>query len=225
MIASNSINSSLLAVENLSVFYGDSPALRDFHLALNPGEIVALLGPSGCGKSTLGYAILGLLPTSASVQGSIRFQGRQILGAPEPELRRIRGAQIALIAQEPSLALNPVLRIRTQLALVQRTPKRKTNPGNPLGEAGLTPDLAERYPHQLSGGQRQRVLIAQAIANRPALIIADEPTASLDAMSETAILRLFRGFQKDLGAAILFITHNPNILQGFADRIVHAPSA
>jgi oligopeptide/dipeptide ABC transporter ATP-binding protein len=223
---------SLLTIKNLQVGFPTRHstllALRGISFDVHPAEIVGVLGESGCGKTTTALAILGLLPATATCAGSIGFQRQELLGCPEHELESIRGAQISLISQEPALALNPVLSVRRQLREVLRAHKNDERADglseihSMLERVGLsdTARISSAYPHQLSGGQRQRVAIAQALACKPNLVIADEPTASLDAGTQAEILELFVGLRQSLQCAFLFISHNPAILQRICDRIL-----
>jgi ABC-type glutathione transport system ATPase component len=224
----------LLHVRDLRVRYkaeGDSPrpavAGVSFHIA--PGETLGLMGESGCGKSTIALGLLGLLPAeSVSISGSIEFQGEELLSRPERELQKIRGAAMALVSQEPELALSPVMRVGDQVAEVLRAhhdwdaKKCRTEAEAILALAGLTHarELYSAYPHQLSGGQRQRVVLAQALACRPALVIADEPTASLDALSQSAFISLLRDLKRKLQVSLLLISHTPEIQASLADRVL-----
>lgn len=225
---------SILEVQHLRVAYSwpnrvPSPALVDVNFSVNSGEILGVLGESGSGKSTLAASLLRLLPVNGKIQqGKILFEGSDILQMASQELQKIRGARISLIFQEPSLALHPTIRVRDQVREVlaahessgTKALRQKTN----RVLAAVFPDESERiassYPHQLSGGQRQRVLIAQAIACGPSLVIADEPTASLDAQTEREILSSFQRLRQDLGLAMILITHNPSLLLDFADRVL-----
>ena len=222
----------LLRVRRLSVSYASgspSPvvALREVDLEIGKGEVVGILGESGCGKSTLALSMLGLLPADARVQGSILFRNEELLGLSEKQMRRIRGAGIALIPQEPGLALSPVMRVGDQIAeviLAHRALTRKARRQEVesiLREVHLADvgRIYSAYPHQLSGGELHRVAIAQALACRPELIIADEPTRSLDVTVQAEILGVLRNLNQAFGTALLFITHNPALLAGFADRI------
>ncbi len=205
------------------------PALAGVHLELAAGEILGVLGESGSGKSTLAAALLQLLPANGKIQqGSVLFEGKDLLKASPQDLRKIRGGRIGLIFQEPSSSLHPTLRIGHQVSNVlaahesrdRRVLREKTSQ---LLESVFPADaqrIARSYPHELSGGQRQRVLIAQAIACGPSLLIADEPTASLDPTTQQEILQLFRTLQRRLGLAMILITHNPALLAGLADRIL-----
>jgi peptide/nickel transport system ATP-binding protein len=222
---------SLLTVRDLSVEYpsdsGPLLAVRNVSFQIAPGEIVGLLGESGSGKTSTALSIPGMLPSSATFRGSIYLNNRELLGLAEREMEKIRGGQIALIWQEPALALNPVLTIARQVDEVLRAHNgHSSRNGNDFAAAlamvGLTePErIGGAYPHQISGGQRQRVGIAQALACKPALVIADEPTASLDTVTQAEILELFLQLKQSLGSAFLFISHNPAILQKICDRIL-----
>lgn len=193
------------------------------------GETVALFGESGCGKTTTALALLKLLPTEAHiVRGSVAFRGRELLELSETELRQIRGAAIASIAQEPGLALNPVLRAGGQIAEVIRAHRRWTmRRCREEAYAVLeqvcfseTGRIFSAWPHQLSGGQRQRVIIAQALACDPCMLIADEPTAALDTVLQAEVLALLKELQQRRRLALLFISHNAALLASLADRIL-----
>jgi len=222
----------LLRVRRLSVNYASrvhAPvlALRRLDLEISAGEVVGILGESGCGKSTLALSILGLLPAGAWADGSILFRNEELLRLPEAQLRRIRGAKISLIHQEPGLALSPVMRVGEQIAEVigaHRSLKRKARKQEAesmLQEVHLTdPErIYAAYPHQLSGGELHRVAIAQALACRPDLVIADEPTRSLDVTVQGEILGVLQNLKRKFGTALMFITHNPALLVGFTDRV------
>ncbi len=224
----------LLEVKNLHASYSARtgevcPALAGVNFELGPGEILGVLGESGSGKSTLAASLLQLLPASGKIrQGSILFEGKNLLKASPQDLRKIRGGRIGLIFQEPSSSLHPTLRIGQQvsdvLAAHMSLDRGALNEKTSQLLASVFSVDAERisrsYPHELSGGQRQRVLIAQAIACGPSLVIADEPTASLDPTTQKEILQLFRTLRQNLGLAMILITHNPALLAGFADRIL-----
>jgi oligopeptide/dipeptide ABC transporter ATP-binding protein len=225
---------SVLEIQNLHVSYfsrevRSRPVLSGVSLELMPGEILGVLGESGSGKSTLAASVLRLLPPAGHIGGgSVLFEGRNLLQASAEELRQIRGGRIALIFQEPSLALHPTIRVGEQvrqvLAAHQSSGKKDLNQRTREIFTQLfsqEPDrILRSYPHQLSGGQRQRALIAQAIACNPAVVIADEPTAALDPVTQVEILGVFRSLRERLGLAMIFITHNPALLAGFADRIL-----
>jgi oligopeptide transport system ATP-binding protein len=224
----------ILEVQDLHVSYGSSggasyTALAGASFQLMPKEILGVLGESGSGKTTLATSLLKLIPPSGSIsKGSIFFEGTDLLRTPPNELERIRGKRISLVYQEPSLALHPTIRAGEQVFRVlaahdsadKNTLQKKTR----QVLAAVFPEEADRisksYPHQLSGGQRQRVLIAQAIACGPSLLIADEPTASLDPTTQKEILGMLRMLREKLGLAMIVITHNPALLIGFADRVL-----
>ena len=223
----------LLEVTDLAVAYDTggarSPAVRDLTFAIEEGEAVGLLGESGCGKSTLLLAILGLLPARARVMGgSIRLRGRELLGLRPSDLRHVRGGEIAIVFQDPALALNPVRRVGAQVAEVVRAHRAQSaarcraDAVAALGEVGLRePDrLYDAYPHELSGGQRQRVVLAQALCCRPALLLADEPTASLDSTTQADVLALLSSLQARLGLAVLMASHDLGALAALARRVL-----
>jgi oligopeptide/dipeptide ABC transporter ATP-binding protein len=224
----------VLEIHDLQVSYRSRevrsrPVLSGVSFDLMPGEILGVLGESGSGKSTLAASVLRLLPPTGHIGGgSVLFEGRNLLQAPDEELRQIRGGRIALIFQEPSLALHPTIRVGEQVRQVlvahQSSGKKDLNQRTREIFAQLFPQDTDRimrsYPHQISGGQRQRALIAQAIACNPAVVIADEPTAALDPVTQMEILDVFRTLREELGLAMMFITHNPALLSGFADRVL-----
>ena len=204
-------------------------ALDEVSFCLEQGEVLGVLGESGSGKSTLAVSLLGLFRRDSVVaSGSVLFQGRDLLKAEPRELRAIRGKSISLIFQEPSVALHPTKRVGQQVRQIlvahgmgnRDELDRRTRDVFGTLFAEEAPRIALSYPHQLSGGQRQRVLIAQAIACQPSVVIADEPTASLDPTTQMEILDIFRGLRKSLGLTMIFITHNPALLSGFADRVL-----
>ena len=219
----------LLEVDGLSASYvtANSPVriVRGLHFSIGPGEAVGLLGESGSGKTTTGLALLRLLPANAGLEGRVRFRGVDLLQAYEAALQTIRGAQISYIPQEPLLSLNPVIRAIDQVAEVLRAHTKLTlrearqRARTALERTGLGDERLHRsYPHELSGGQRQRVLIAQAIVCGPSLLIADEPTGSLDAATEHEILAMLRDLIKQLNMSLFLITHDPRVLRSIADR-------
>jgi len=225
---------SVLEIQDLHVSYRSRegvlcPALAGVSFGLMPGEIMGVLGESGSGKSTLAVSLVRLLPANGEItRGAVHFEVKDLLLAKPDELQQIRGRRISLIFQEPSLALHPTMRaaeqVRQVLAAHDSPGKSALHERTRQVFAQVFPEEADRisrsYPHQLSGGQRQRVLIAQAIACGPSVVIADEPTASLDPATQLEILAVFRTLRKDLGLSIIFITHNPALLSGFADRVL-----
>ncbi|MFI6980466.1 ATP-binding cassette domain-containing protein [Embleya sp. NPDC050154] len=196
-------------------------------LTLAPGERLGLIGESGSGKSLTALAVLGLLPEGAEVTGSIRLDGVELLGRRERELARIRGDRVAMVFQEPLTALDPTMRIGRQIAEPLRLHRGMNRRQADLAAIELAervglPDPAElvrAWPHQLSGGQRQRVGIAIALACRPALLIADEPTTALDVTVQREILALLDALAREQGTALLFITHDLAVVSRVSDRI------
>ena len=204
-------------------------ALDGVNFCLEAGEVLGVLGESGSGKSTIAVSVLGLFrKNSVAASGAVFFQGKDLLKAQPEELQAIRGKIISLIFQEPSVALHPTMRVGQQVRQVlvahgmgnRNELDRRTSEVFEILFGEEAERIARSYSHQLSGGQRQRVLIAQAIACRPSVVVADEPTASLDPTTQKEILDVFRGLRKSLGLAMIFITHSPALLSGFADRIL-----
>lgn len=226
--------SSVLCVNGLSVSYSvrgslSRPAIVNVSFELHAGEILGVIGESGSGKSTLASSLLNLLPPGAMIHsGSVVFEGRNILQATPAELQIIRGRNIALINQEPSLALHPTMRVRDQVREVlaahaygsNKTRHERVREVLSCVFSCEAERIASSYPHQLSGGQRQRVLIAMALACGPSIIIADEATASLDYTTQRKVLLLFDELRQKFGAAVILITHNPAQLAGLADRLL-----
>ena len=222
----------LLDVQNLYVSYTArngqcSKVLANVSFTLQRGETLGVLGESGSGKSTLAAALLRLLPANGRIErGAIYFEGQNLQRATPRELEKIRGDRLALVFQEPSLALHPAIRVAEQIGDVIAAHKsfgrRAVREQARQILAAVFPTEADRiadsYPHQLSGGQRARVLIAQAISCGPSLIVADEPTASLDPETQQGILSLFRVLRQKFNLSMIWITHNPLLLEGFADR-------
>jgi peptide/nickel transport system ATP-binding protein len=222
----------LLEVRDLSVRFDTDErtvhAVDGMSLDLAAGEVLGIVGESGCGKSVTALSILGLLPKTATVTGSVRFEGAELLGAPGSQLRKIRGRQISFVFQEPMTSLNPVLRVghqveevlREHLDLSRSAAKERVVE---LLDLVHIPDPRRRideYPHQLSGGMRQRVVIAMALACDPKILIADEPTTALDVTIQAGILDLLRELRARLGTAIVLITHNLGVVADLADRVV-----
>ncbi|MCU1241544.1 MAG: hypothetical protein JWO71_2270 [Candidatus Acidoferrum typicum] len=224
----------VLEVRDLCVAYGRRGggvwrALSGVSLGVDAGEILAVLGESGSGKSTLAAALLRLLPANGRITGGeILLEGADVVRMDAVGLRRVRGSGVSIVFQEPSLALHPTIRVGEQIGEVLRAHgmRSKRERGERVREilakvfTGDVERIFSSYPHELSGGQQQRVLIAQAIACEPALVVADEPTASLDSTTQREILALFRSLRDALGIAFIFITHNPALLAGFADRVL-----
>ncbi len=222
----------LLQVEHLTTVFdrpsGPLPAVTDLSFDVQPGETLCLVGESGSGKSVTALSILRLVPPPGRIAGGrIVFKGRDLLTADEGELRRVRGAEISLIFQEPVTALNPVFTVGDQVAEVLIVHDRATRRGAraqaiDLLRAVRLPDPESRindYPHQLSGGQRQRALIAIALACRPSLLVADEPTTALDVTVQAEILDLLREMKATFNLALLLITHDLGVAAEAADRV------
>ena len=223
----------MLRVERLTVEFatgaGVVRAVDGVNLDVNAGEIVGLVGESGSGKTVTARSIMRLVPepTGRICGGRVLFEGRDLLALDDGDMRRIRGRSIAMVFQEPSGALNPVLTIGSQVAAavrlhhgVSRSEGRAT--ALRLLERVRLPDAVARYrayPHELSGGMQQRVVIAIALAGGPRLLIADEPTASLDMMVQARILQLLREVRDDLGMSILLITHDIGVVNELCDRV------
>ncbi|SIR02885.1 peptide/nickel transport system ATP-binding protein [Paracoccus thiocyanatus] len=217
----------MIQARDLSVEIGAHDILRGIDLALPPGRITGLVGESGSGKSMAALAIMGLLPQGMRASGRVDLDGQNLLDLPERALCRIRGRRIGMIFQEPMTALNPLMTIGDQVAEVLRIHQgldRRAaldHARDRLDRVGLTTPRfpLTLYPHQLSGGQRQRVAIALAIALRPDLLIADEPTTALDVTTQARILDLLRGLVRDEGMALLLITHDLAVVAGIADQV------
>jgi peptide/nickel transport system ATP-binding protein len=224
---------ALLEVEKLQTHFrtehGVSRAVNGVSFQLNAGETLAIVGESGCGKSVTAMSILRLIPSPPGRSaGSIRFQGRDLLSLPEPEMRKIRGNDISMIFQEPMTSLNPVLTIGRQitetLSLHQKLDKAAaTARAVEMLRLANIPEPERRiaqYPHELSGGMRQRVMIAMALACDPKLLIADEPTTALDVTVQAQILDLMRQLKAKTGTAIILITHDLGVVAEMAERVI-----
>jgi len=223
----------ILAVENLVTAFrsggGEHAAVRNVSFALASNETLAIVGESGCGKSVTALSIMGLVPVANGriVAGHIRFAGRDLVGLPDEEMRKIRGDRISMIFQEPMTSLNPVLTVGFQIAEALRY-HRGMDRGSArraaleLLDQVKIPAARQRfgdYPHQFSGGMRQRVMIAIALACRPALLLADEPTTALDVTIQAQVLSLLAELKSTYGMAMIFITHNLGVVASIADRV------
>jgi len=224
---------ALLEVRDLATHFatraGVLKAVDGVSFSIAPGEIVGLVGESGSGKSVTGFSILGLVdPPGRIVGGSVRFDGRELVGLPADELRALRGRRMAMVFQDPSTTLNPVLTVAVQMRLALEAHDRvgaaaaRARAVELLGRVGI-PDPANRldsYPHQLSGGMRQRVAIAIALLNRPALIICDEPTTALDVSIQAQILTEMKTLATESGTALIWISHDLATVSVLASRIL-----
>jgi peptide/nickel transport system ATP-binding protein len=222
----------LLEVRNLDVTLqtqrGPARAVRDVSFTLERGQTLGLVGESGCGKSITAMSLMGLLPENAKVGGSIKLEGREIVGLPERQLCELRGDRIGMIFQEPMTALNPVHSVGRQVAEPLRLHRGLSGAAARkeaialLDRVGI-PDAARRidaYPHQFSGGQRQRVTIAMALACGPDLLIADEPTTALDVTIQRQILELIRGLVAERGMALILISHDLGVVAQNVERMM-----
>jgi peptide/nickel transport system ATP-binding protein len=218
---------NLLSARVTVRYPGKPPVLSEVALDIAPSEIVGLVGQSGSGKSTLAMAILGLLGRRrATIEGSIVFQGSDLLKMRERDLRSLRGRALSLVLQSPLSSLNPALRIRTQLKEAWRAHADASSDCGAAICSAMTsvslptdPDFLRKYPSQLSVGQAQRVLIAMAVMHRPALLVADEATSALDVITQSEILELFAQLNRQSGMSILYISHDLPSLAGICQRI------
>ncbi|MGZ5351881.1 MAG: ABC transporter ATP-binding protein [Actinomycetota bacterium] len=220
---------SVLTVRDLEIAYstqgGPVPAVRGVSFDIDKGEVLGLAGESGCGKSTIVNAILRLLPSGTKVGGEIALNGENVLTMKPGRLRAVRWTEASVIFQGAMHALNPVQRIGEQIAeaivIHGQAGEREAlmRVGGLLEQVGLPPRRLRDYPHELSGGQKQRVMIAMALACSPNLVIADEPTTALDVMVQAQVLKLLKSLQRELGLAMLFITHDLSVLVEVSDRL------
>jgi peptide/nickel transport system ATP-binding protein len=223
---------ALLRVRDLTVGFrtedGRVSAVDEVSFDAHAGELLAVVGESGCGKSVMAMALSGLLPRNASVTGSVRLDGEELVGASPDQLRGLRGKDIAYVFQEPMSSLNPVFTIGRQVAEVLRI-HEDMDRRQALDRAVELLDLVgipsprqrlKHYPHQLSGGLRQRVMIAMAVACNPRVLVADEPTTALDVTVQAGILDVLRDMRDRLGAAVVLITHDLGVVADVADRVM-----
>jgi len=220
----------LLSIEGLTIRAGARPLISDLALTVEPGQRLGLIGESGSGKSLTALAAIGLLPRGLAAGGSVRLSGTDVLPAGDRVLSRLRGAVAATVFQEPLTALDPLMRVGRQVGEVVRRQAGRDGRRIEVGREvrGLLeqvaleePDrIASAFPHQISGGQRQRVAIAMALACRPQLLIADEPTTALDVTTQAAVLKLLDGLVRDRGMALLFISHDLPVVAGVVDDVV-----
>ncbi|MBD3766292.1 MAG: ABC transporter ATP-binding protein, partial [Rhodobacterales bacterium] len=222
----------ILQIENLSISFftrlREIPAVMDFSCTVRAGEAMGLVGESGCGKSTVALAVMRDLGRTGRITGGrILFKGRDLVIMTEPELRALRGSQIAMIYQEPMASLNPAMRIGDQLAEVPMIHQGMDRSAalalarQMVADVRLPdPDrILRAFPHQLSGGQQQRIVIAMALMSRPALLILDEPTTALDVTVEAGIVDLVRELGRKYGTSMLFISHNLGLVLDVCDRL------
>jgi peptide/nickel transport system ATP-binding protein len=218
----------LLKVDNLSIRFPTAEPVRNLSFSANEKETLAIVGESGSGKSLTALALMRLLPRSAKPSGQVLFAGHDVLKIEERRMRDLRGKDIAMIFQEPMTSLNPVLTIGRQITEVLRlhehlSAKTARSRAIELLDLVRIPDPQRRiddYPHQLSGGMRQRVMIAIAVACRPRLLIADEPTTALDVTIQAQVLDLLDKLRRDLSMAVLLITHDLGVVAQWADNVV-----
>jgi len=222
----------LLAIDDLRVDFHQGRrvvrAVDGLGYEVRRATTVALIGESGSGKTVSSRAIMGLLPSTAHVRGSIRFEGQELVGLPDQKLRRLRGGEIAMVFQDPSRSLNPTMRIGAQIVETIQMHGDMARPAAldravELMELVRLPAARERlrqYPHQLSGGMRQRVMIAIALAAGPKLLIADEATTALDVTTQAQIMELLHDLQRRLGMALIMISHDLGLAASFADEVL-----
>ena len=223
----------VLVVEDLTVTFAtpDGPvhAVRGVSFTVDEEEVVGIVGESGSGKSVTMMAVMGLLPKTATVTGSVRFRGEDILGLPDKQLRRYRGRKLAMIFQDPLTSLNPVFSVGDQISEAIRVHHREMPRSEAMKKAAELLDLvgipnatkrARQYPHEFSGGMRQRAMIAMAISNDPDVLIADEPTTALDVTIQAQILEVLERAQEAARSAIVLITHDLGVVAGVADRVM-----
>ncbi|MBN9316205.1 MAG: ABC transporter ATP-binding protein [Devosia sp.] len=224
---------AILKIQNLNLSAAGIPLVNELSLTIAPGERVGLIGESGSGKSLTAMAATGLLSRAITARGSVVLGGQQVIGAPDRVLNGLRGTVAAFVFQEPLTALDPLMRVGRQVAEPLR--RRWRRDGRDIGGRELDravtelleqvalpqPErIAQAYPHEISGGQRQRVAIAMALACRPQLLIADEPTTALDVTTQAEIIRLLDGLVRERNMALLFISHDLPVVAGIVDRVL-----
>lgn len=213
-----------VSIRNLNIVINGMPIVHDVDMDIADGERVGLIGSSGSGKSMIAKSIMGLLPLSAQVSGSIDMGGTEIVGASDQAIADLRGRYVGMVFQNPSAALNPVMTVAQQVALPLRLhydltrDERLDRVKAMFVKVGLPEDVLNKYPHELSGGQQQRVGIAAALVTSPRLIIADEPTTALDSITQRQIVDLLTSLVDESGASMLFITHDFAVLNRATTR-------
>lgn len=217
----------IIEIAGLRVAFDNVPALHGVDFSLRPGESVGMVGESGCGKSVTWLAALGLLPQRARISGSVRLAGEELLHAPASRLDKVRGGRIGMIFQDPASALNPVQKVGDQIIEVLQLHRgmerhaARAEARRLFDQVGI-PDPARRleaYPHEFSGGQNQRTMIAMALAGRPEILIADEPTTALDVTIQAQILDLLQQIQRETGMALVLISHDLGIIGELCERV------
>jgi peptide/nickel transport system ATP-binding protein len=220
----------VLEARDLRIWYGSPSgpvrAVDGVSFAVRKGEVLGLVGESGCGKTTLGRGLLGLLPESAAIGGSLEFEGRDVLALKRSDLFALRGTQMAMIFQEPLTRLNPLMRISEHFEETLRTHETGLSKDECQRRAlqamrvmGIPPTRYRAYPHEFSGGMRQRLMIALALVLRPSFVVADEPTTALDVLVEAQIIRTLHDLREEYGTSLLLITHNLGIVAEACDRV------
>ncbi len=221
---------NLLELERLNVTYasraGPIRAVADVDLTIRPGQTLGLVGESGCGKSTLGKAVLRILPETARVEGSIRFAGLDLAKASEEDLQKVRGRNLSLIFQDPMTRLDPLMTVKEHFLELIRAHEPEVEEDEAMERARkvltavrIPPGREDQYPHEFSGGMRQRIMIALALVFNPTLLIADEPTTSLDVIVEAQILQLLDSIKEKFEMGVLLITHNLGLVAEYADEM------
>jgi peptide/nickel transport system ATP-binding protein len=222
------VSAPLLEIRDLSISFGGTQVVDRLSLRIERGQTLGLVGESGCGKSVTSLAVMGLLPRKGCrVEGSIALDGRELTTLGREEWRKVRGGRVAMVFQDPMTALDPLMTVGGHLAEVLSLhaglsgAALRSEAESWLGRVGI-PDPSARlkaWPHELSGGMRQRVLIAMALAGRPELLIADEPTTALDVTIQAQILDLLASLRRELSMSMLFITHDLGVVERVADRV------